>query len=349
MTQSYERLIECRDDTVGLHAFICIDSSVLGPADGGVRMRPYPSVAAATEDVTRLARAMTLKYAAAGEYRGGGKAVIIGDPAHAKTDALLRRFGQFVDSLGGAFWAGEDAGLTLDDMALIHEETAYVSTLPTSAGGVGDIAEATAAGVIHAMRACAHQRWGNGDLRGRRVAVQGVGACGFSAVGQLLELGAKVVIAEPDDARRRAACEHYGVEAVPVDDIYDVEADVFAPFAFGSVLDDETVARLRVGVVAGSANNVLAHDRVEAALDRRGIVHAVDFIANAGGCIKDADQFHRGGPDPARVRRNIEKIHDRTLDVFAAAEHDGVSNYTAARAMAHRRLRERATRPIQHS
>lgn len=342
----FEQLVVASDPPSGLMALICVDSTRLGPADGGVRMLPYPSVAAATTDVTRLARAMTLKYAAAGEARGGGKAVIIGNPHRDRTDALLHAFGRAVDALGGRYWAGLDSGLTLDDMVTIHDTTRYVATLPEADGGVGDIAPATAAGVLHAMGACAERVWGAPSLQGLRVSLQGAGACGAAALGMLVERGAVVTVADTDPERARHAAARHGVAVVDPERIWSVPADVAAPFALGGAVDLPTVDRLvssGVRVVCGSANNVLAtrgpgDDTVERALVDAGIVWAVDFVANAGGCIADADRFHPDGHDPARVAGKLAAIGPRITAVLDAADTGGVLPSASAVAMARRRL-----------
>ena len=334
----FERLVVVRDAPVGLLALICIDSTRRGPADGGVRMRPYPDFAAAVTDVTRLARAMTRKWALAGEDRGGGKAVIVGDPRRDKTPALLRSFARAVDDLGGTYWAGEDVGTTLDDMAILAAETPYVATAPLTAGGAGDIAPATAAGVLHAMRACVERVWGSPSLAGRRVALQGLGACGAAALDQLVAEGAEVVVTDVDPERVAAAVARHGVAAVAPDAILDVEADVFAPFALGGVIDARAVDRLRVRVVAGSANDVLADPALERDLIDRGITYAVDVVANAGGAIMDADRFLPGGPDPERVAAKVAAIGERTAAVLDEAARRGVTATEVALELADRRL-----------
>lgn len=342
----FEQLVVASDPESGLLALICVDSTLLGPADGGVRMLPYPTFGAAVADVTRLARSMTLKYAAADEARGGGKAVIIGNPRTDRTEALLRAFGRAVDALGGRYWAGLDSGLTLDDMTALHRETPYVSTLPGASGGVGDIAPATASGVLHAMRACAERVWGTPSLAGLRVSLQGVGACGSNALAELVAEGARVTIADVDTHLARRAAQRHDVAVVAPEDIWSVPADVAAPFALGGAVDLAAVEALHAGgvrVLAGSANNVLAasgpgDDAVERALVDAGICWAVDFIANAGGCIADADRFRPGGHDPARVTERLAGIGPRTHAVLDAAERDGALPSEAATAMAHARL-----------
>lgn len=336
----HERVVFCNDPASGLQAVIALHSTALGPANGGVRMRPYASTEEAVRDALRLSRAMTYKWAAAGEDRGGGKAVIVGDPARDKSEALLRAFGRFVDKLAGDYWVGEDVGITLSDMEVIHLETDYVATLPAEAGGVGDIAPATARGVLQGMRACLVRAFASPDLTGRRVVLQGLGACGSVLLDMLCEAGAQVVVADVDAGRvARAVERHPGVEAVDPAAVYDVEADVYAPCALGQVIGDETIDRLRVRVVAGSANNVFVEPRHAEELDRRGIVYGPDFIINAGGAIYDADQFRKGGFRAERAWRRIDAIHDRVLEVFALAEREGCTAQRAAEKLAEHRLR----------
>lgn len=343
---NFEQLVVASDPDSGLLAVICVDSTVLGPADGGVRMLPYASFDAAVADVTRLARSMTLKYAAADVPRGGGKAVIVGDPATGRSNALLRAFGRAVHTLGGRYWAGQDSGLSLADLAVIHTETPYVSTLPSDEGGMGEIAPATAAGVLHAMRACAQRVWGTPSLSGRRVSLQGVGACGAAAVAMLVAEGAQVTVADVDPVRARSAARTHGVAVVRADEIWTVPADIAAPFALGGAIDVGTVedlTRAGVRVLAGSANNMLctagpSDTTVEQALADAGIIWAVDFVANAGGCILDADLFHPAGPDPERVARQLADIGERTSRILDTATRRGIPASTVATTMATNRL-----------
>jgi leucine dehydrogenase len=334
----FKKLVVCNDSSTGLQAIIAIHSTALGPANGGVRMFPYDSWDDAARDAMRLARAMTYKWAAAGEDRGGGKAVIVGDPRVDKNEALLRAFGRFVDQLGGEYYVGEDVGITLSDMEVIHLETDYVATLPLEAGGIGDIAPATARGVIQAMRACAVKVWGTPDLAGRSVALQGLGACGGVVLRMLVEEGAAVTVADVDPEKVARAERESLVAAVAPDEIYGQDVDIFSPCAMGQVMNDDTIGRLKARVVCGSANNVFAEDRHAAELERRGIVYAVDFVANAGGAIYDAEQFRKGGFHEARVQRKIDGIFDRVQQVFASAERDGTTYVQAAYALAEARL-----------
>jgi leucine dehydrogenase len=334
----HKKIVICNDADSGLRAVIAIHSTQLGPATGGLRMWPYEREEEAIVDALRLARGMTYKYAAAGVNLGGGKAVIIGDPKRDKSEALLRAFGRFVDQLGGEYITGEDVGTTLDDMEVIFNETNHVVTLPTHCGGAGDIAPATALGSVAATKACAKRVWGTDDLKGRKVALQGLGAVGYNALRMLLQQEAKVLIADIDTKKVEAAVAEFGVTAVAPSDIYKQSVDIFAPYALGAVINDETIPQLRAKIVAGSANNVLAEERHGDELERRGIVYAVDYIANSGGTILDTDRLRKGGFQPDRAWANVRKIYERIEEVFRLADRDRIPYYAAANLLAEQRI-----------
>lgn len=335
----YEQVVIASDKAIGMRLVIAVHSTTLGPAAGGLRMWPYATEVDAITDALRLARGMTLKYAAAGVDLGGGKAVLIGDPRSAlKSEALMRAVGKVVEGLGGRFRIGEDVGTTLDDMELIHTETDYVNTLPEDVGGVGDISLATARGSVQATVACAERAWGNSDLTGRRIAVQGLGMVGEKAARLLSEAGAELVVADIDTDRADRVAAALGAEAVSAADIHRQEVDVFGPYALGGVLDDETIPELRAKVVVGSANNQLAEDRHATELADRGIVFGVDFIANAGGAIYDADRLRKGGFVRRRALAHVDRIGDRIRETFAVADADDVTPLAAAYRLAEARL-----------
>jgi len=336
---NFKKLVLCNDSDSGLRAVIAIHSTALGPATGGTRMWTYASEEAAIMDALRLARGMTYKYAAAGLDFGGGKAVIIGDPKKDKSEALLRAFGRMINQLGGEYQTGEDVGTTLEDMEVIYSETDHIVTLPVHCGGAGDIAPATALGSVEATRACAARVWGVPELKGRRVALQGLGAVGWSALGMLIEQGAEIVVCDTDEAKVARAVKDYGVQAVSPAEIYDQDVDIFAPYALGGIINPETIPRLKVKIVAGSANNIFAdEERDAAALDGRGIVYAVDYVANSGGTILDTDRFRKGGFQPERAMANVRAIFKRSEAVFEIADREGISAYLAANHMAEARI-----------
>jgi len=334
----FKKLVICNDTDSGLRAVIAIHSTRLGPATGGLRMWTYASEEDAIFDALRLARGMTYKYAAAGVNLGGGKAVIIGDPKKDKTEALMRAMGRFIDQQGGEYITGEDVGTTLDDMETLYSETDHVVTLPVHAGGAGDISPATALSSVLATKACALRVWGTADLAGRTVALQGLGVCGFKALKLIVDEGATVIVSDVDADKVRAAIAEFGVTAVAPDQIYDQNVDIFAPYALGAVINDDTINRLRCKVVAGSANNILAEERHGDELQARGIVYAVDYIANSGGTIFDTDRFRKGGFQAERAWANVRRVYDRTLEVFAIADAEGIPYYKAADQLAERRI-----------
>ncbi len=337
-TYRFKKVVLCNDSDSGLRAVIAIHSTALGPATGGLRMWTYDSDGAAVLDALRLARGMTYKYAAAGVDLGGGKGVIIGDPKRDKSEALMRAFGRFVEQLGGEYVTGEDVGTTLADMETIYAETDHVVTLPEHCGGAGDISPATALGAVQATRACAKRAWGSDDLTGRRVALQGLGMVGYKALGLLVEAGAEVVVSDLDPQKVARAGDEYGVKPVAPGDVYGQDVDIFAPYALGAVINDGTIPQLRAKVVAGAANNILAEERHGDELQRRGIVYAVDYVANSGGTIYDTDRLRKGGFVRDRAMDNVRRIYERTEELFAIADAEGLGYQRAADRMAERRI-----------
>jgi leucine dehydrogenase len=334
----FKKLVICNDTDSGLRAVIAIHSTHLGPATGGLRMWTYEREDDAIFDALRLARGMTYKYAAAGVNLGGGKAVIIGDPKKDKTEALMRAMGRFIDQQGGEYITGEDVGTTLDDMEMLYSETDHVVTLPVHAGGAGDISPATALGSVLATKACALRVWGTASLAGRTVALQGLGVCGYKALKLIVEEGATVIVSDVDTDKVNRAIAEFGVTAVAPDQIYDQDVDIFAPYALGGIINDDTIGRLRCKVVAGSANNILAEERHGDEMQVRGIVYAVDYVANSGGTIFDTDRFRKGGFQAERAWANVRRVYDRTLEVFEIADAEGIPYYRAADQIAERRI-----------
>ncbi|GAB3407464.1 Glu/Leu/Phe/Val family dehydrogenase [Flindersiella endophytica] len=336
----HEQVVYCNDDTSGLRAIIAIASTALGPALGGTRFYPYASEAAALSDVLNLSTAMAYKGALAGLDLGGGKAVIIGDPSRDKTEALLRAYGRFVQSLGGRYITACDVGTYSPDMDLIARECAYVTGRTTEHGGAGDSSILTAYGVFQGMRASAERVWGSPDLRGRRVGISGVGKVGRHLVDHLLADGAEIVVADVSEAAVSAVVsKHPRVTAVGSSaELAAADVDVYAPCALGGALDDATVATLRARVVCGGANNQLAHTGIEKALEERGILYAPDYCVNAGGLIQVADEIE--GFDFERAKARATGIFATTRKVFDLAEDEGVPPAVAADRLAERRIAE---------
>ncbi|HUR14606.1 MAG TPA: Glu/Leu/Phe/Val dehydrogenase [Mycobacteriales bacterium] len=337
----HEQVVFCQDPQSGLKAIIAIYSTALGPALGGTRFYPYADEAAALEDVLKLSRAMAYKAACAGVDLGGGKAVIVGDPATQKTEPLLRAYGRMVQSLGGRYYTACDVGTFVQDMDVIAKETRFVTGRSPEHGGAGDSAVLTAFGVFQSMRAAAQHAWGSPSLAGRRVAVEGVGKVGHHLVEHLLEDGAQVVISDVDpDAVRRVTAAFGQVEVAAVQDLPRLDVDVFAPCALGGSLDDELVPVLRASVVCGAANNQLAHPGVEKVLADRGVLYAPDYVANAGGLIQVEDEALNPSFSFERAKHKAARIFDTTLQVLRLADAEGVPPAVAADRLAERRMAE---------
>ncbi|MFN2545295.1 MAG: Glu/Leu/Phe/Val dehydrogenase [Actinomycetota bacterium] len=331
----FEEVVFFHDASSELHGIVAIHSTTLGPALGGTRFYPFKTEEDALRDVLRLARGMTFKAAAAGLDLGGGKAVIIGDPKRIKTEELLRAYGRFLDSLGGRYVTAEDVGTTGDDMDMIRRETRHVTGVSPAMGGSGDPSPVTAWGVYQGLIACAEEAWKDASLRGRRVAVQGVGKVGFHLVKHLHEAGASVVVSDVDvDAVARAVRE-FGVDTAEPDKIHAEECDIFAPCALGAIIRDDTIPSLRCRVVAGAANNQLAAPEHGEQLRELGILYAPDYIINAGGLMNVADELR--GYDRQRAMRQVEGIYRTLRDIFQWAKEKDISTGRAADEFALRR------------
>ena len=336
----HEQVVFCQDTQSGLRAIIAIYSTALGPGLGGTRFYPYPDADAALADVLNLSRAMAYKNALAGLDHGGGKAVIIGDPATDKSEALLRAYGRFVESLGGRYITACDIGTYSEDMDIIARESRQVTGRTVPNGGAGDSSVLTAFGVFQGMRAAAEHLWGSASLDGRVVGVEGVGKVGRRLAGLLTEAGATVVICDVNpDAVARVQAAHPGVTvAASTRDLITRPLDVFAPCALGGALNDDSVAALTASIVCGGANNQLAHAGIEKVLADRGILYAPDYVVNAGGVIQVADEL--GGFNFDRAKARAAQIFATTRQIFALADADGVPPAVAADRLAERRMSE---------
>ena len=244
-TMGHEQVVFCNDKVTGLKAIIAIHDKTLGPALGGTRMWNYSSEAEALQDVLRLSRGMTFKASISGLNLGGGKAVIIGDSSKDKTEALMKKFGEYVDSLGGKYITAEDVGMNTKDMEYIREKTKHVTGIPESMGGSGDPSPVTAYGVYMGMKAAAKYKWGNDSLEGKTVAVQGIGHVGENLVKHLSKEGAKIIINDINKKRLEEIAQQFNAEIVMGDEIYDLDMDIYAPCALGATLNPETIARLK--------------------------------------------------------------------------------------------------------
>lgn len=321
----HENVYRVEDQATGLVGFIAIHSTALGPAAGGLRMKPYASEAEALTDALRLSEGMTYKNAAAGLPLGGGKAVIIGDPATQKTPDLLRAFGRAVEACRGRYWTAEDMGMTPADMGVLAEETRFVAGLADGAFASGDPSPITARGIFNAIRRVAEHQFGSANLSGRRVAVQGLGHVGWNLCHRLKAAGAELIVTDIDAGRVEKARDALGATAVGLNKIYAVQADIFAPCAIGGILNDETIPQLTVKAIAGGANNQLATAQDAALLHARGILYAPDYVANGGGIINVATEILQIETAEDWVSDHLSAL-DNTLErILRAAKEADVS------------------------
>jgi leucine dehydrogenase len=334
----HEQVVFCRNDSVGLRAIIAVHDTTLGPALGGCRFYPYAKEEDAVRDVLRLSRGMTYKAACAGLDLGGGKSVILGDPRTIKSEGLLRAFGQYVESLGGRYITAEDSGTCVADMDMIAKETSHVCGASPSAGGSGDPSPVTAWGVFHGIKACLEEQFGSKDVKGRKVAIQGVGNVGLWLLTYLVEEGATVVVADVDRDRLERARQKGASDVVATDSIHAIECDVFSPNAMGAILNDRTIPEVRAPIIAGGANNQLDHiARHGDALVERGILYAPDYVINAGGLINVSAEIH--GSPAERAREDAARIFQTLRGVFAIAKRDGLTTTAASNRLAEERIR----------
>jgi len=334
----HEQVVFCQDPPTGLRAIIAIYSTALGPALGGTRFYPYATETDAVRDVLNLSRSMAYKAALAGLDLGGGKAVIIGDPHEDKSEALLRAYGRFVQSLGGRYLTACDVGTYSEDMDCVARECDFVTGRTVEHGGAGDSSVLTAFGVFQGMRAAAEIAWGSPTLQGRRVGVAGVGKVGHYLVEHLLEDGAEVTITDVyEPAVERVRTRHPEVDVVAdTDELVTSDIDVYAPCALGDAVDDNTAQVLKARIICGAANNQLAHPGIEDVLDGRGILYAPDYCVNAGGLVQVADELE--GFSFERAKARAARIYDTTRSVFEVAATEGVTTAVAADRVAERRM-----------
>lgn len=338
----YEKVSAFIDPESGLMAYVAIHSTVLGPAMGGVRMWPYKDEREALEDALRLSRAMTYKAAMADLPIGGGKSVIVGDPAKDKSPALWEEFGRRLESLGGDYIAAEDMGTTPRDMDAIARVSQYVLGTSAHMGGCGNPASYTARGVFEGIRAALLWRFGNENISGRIIAIQGLGAVGVELAAVLAEAGARLVGSDVQEERMAWAEKEFGAKRVPIEEIHRVKCDVFAPCAMGGVLNGHTVGELRCEVVAGSANNQIASPEAAALLTGRGILYAPDYVINAGGIIGVSAPLV--GLDPMEREAKIKAIGSRLHRVFLKAELESIGTEEAANIEAEEIIRRKLNR-----
>ncbi len=329
----------------GLKAIIAVHNTSLGPALGGCRMWAYENDEAAIKDVLRLSKGMTYKAAITGLPLGGGKSVIIGD-RKTKTSEMMRAMGRAVEAMGGRYIVAEDVGTTTEDMNAINSQTKHVVGIAGGAHGSGDPSPTTALGVFTGLKSAVRYRMGKNDLKGLKVAVQGLGNVGYSLCRQLHEAGAQLFVTDMATDKVDMASREFGAMPVALNSIYDVEADVFAPCALGGILNDDTIARLKVQVVAGAANNQLAEARHGDMLRKKQMLYAPDYLINAGGLISVYYEHlarSTGKPhDRAAVLEQVAKIDATAEAIFKRSDAEDISTGLAADRVAESRFVKKA-------
>ncbi|MDX1447324.1 Glu/Leu/Phe/Val dehydrogenase dimerization domain-containing protein [Lishizhenia sp.] len=330
----HEQLLFCNDNATGLKAIIAVHNTVLGPALGGTRMWMYNNEMEALNDVLRLSRGMTYKNSISGLNLGGGKAVIIGDSKSMKSEALFRRFGKFVNSLAGKYITAEDVGINPQDMSWVNMETEHVAGLP---GRSGDPSPVTAYGTFMGMKACAKEQFGSDNLAGKTVAVQGVGHVGEYLVKHLTEENANVVITDINQDALARISKEYGATVVGLDEIYDVDMDIYAPCALGATVNDATLERLKCSIIAGAANNQLADENVHGEIVRqKGIIYAPDYALNAGGVINCYSEVK--GLSSEWAMSKAEDIYSTILNIVKRSSSENTPTFAIANKMAEERI-----------
>jgi leucine dehydrogenase len=330
----HEQLLFCNDNATGLKAIIAVHNTTLGPALGGTRMWNYANEQEALNDVLRLSRGMTYKNSISGLNLGGGKAVIIGDSKTQKNEALFRRFGKFVESLAGKYITAEDVGISTEDMVWVNMETNNVVGLP---GKSGDPSPVTAYGVYMGMKAAAKVQFGSDSLAGKKVAVQGVGHVGEYLVEYLSKEGADIYITDIFEDSLKRVSKKYGATVVGLDEIYDIDCDIYAPCALGATVNDDTLDRLKCSIIAGAANNQLANESIHGeAVKAKGMIYVPDFMLNAGGVINCYAEVK--GLTSEWAMGKAQQIFDTTLNILNRSTSENVPTFKIANQMAEERI-----------
>ncbi len=333
----HEQIVVHHDRATGLRAIVAIHSTARGAALGGTRFRAYPSDGDALADVLALSRAMSYKNALASLDHGGGKAVIIGDPATTRSRDLLLAYGRLIDSLGGRYVTAGDVGTTVADLDTMSEASRWVTGKSLERGGGGDSGRLTAWGVFQGMLAAAEDVWGEPSLAGRSVAVTGLGKVGRRLVGHLLEADAKVCAFDPGAAAEDVRREHPALElADSLPALLDMDVDVFSPNALGGAVDEGVARNLKAKIICGAANNQLADHALADVLAERGILYMPDYLVNAGGVIQVADELH--GYDDSRAHARATAIGDTARRVLERAREHEITPVDAADALAEERI-----------
>ncbi|MFC0117073.1 Leu/Phe/Val dehydrogenase [Pseudoalteromonas xiamenensis] len=324
---NHEQVVFCSDEQSGLKAIIAVHSTALGPAVGGCRLWNYATDDEAIVDVLRLSKGMTYKNAVARLPFGGGKSVIIGDAKSIKSEELFRAFGRHLERLGGSYYSAEDVNITTGDVMMMHKETNYVLGLE---GKSGNPSPYTALGTFLGIKAALQHKRGNQDIKGLKVAVQGLGAVAYGLCKHLHEAGAELFVTDINQASIDRVVTELGATAVGIDEIYDLDVDVYAPCALGATLNDNTIPRIKAKIIAGCANNQLAASRHGDILRDNNVLYAPDYVINAGGIINVYYETNPEGYNEAKSIKHVEGIYDTLLEIFKRADEENKSTHHIA-------------------
>ena len=335
--EGYERVVKCSDPATKMVAIIAIHDTRLGPALGGTRIFPYATFDDAMFDVLRLSKGMTYKAALAESGLGGGKSVIIADPKTEKTPEMMRSFGRAVEALEGKYICAEDYGCTTEDCRYIREETRYVVGLDHEKSS-GNPAPFTAWGVFRGIEATVEAAFGDVSLKGKKVALQGLGSVGMLMAEHLFWHGADLIVADIDEEKCQEAQAKFGAQIVSVDEILSVESDVVVPCALGGIINPETIKNLKCKVIAGATNNQLLNESDIDLLEEKGILYAPDFVINAGGLINVEFEVSVDGYVPTVARNKVSAIYDVLKSIYNISKQNGVTTLEAAYSLAEHRL-----------
>jgi leucine dehydrogenase len=326
---NYEKVIEAINKEAGLHAIIAIHNTTMGPALGGTRIYPYTSAEDALTDVLRLSQGMTYKSALAETGLGGGKSVIIANPKIDKTKKLLEAFGEAVNSLKGAYICAEDSGTNTEDMMVVRSKTAYVAGLPTATSS-GDPGRFTAWGVFRGLQAVAKFIWGSESLKGKTIAIQGLGSVGIKVAEHLFWQEANLILSDINHEKMHAYGELYRARTVPSDQILEVECDILCPCALGGILNEESINKLHCKAVAGAANNQLLKQEDGMLLHDRSILYAPDFVINSGGIINVVYELEKDLYNPQKAIAAVNKIYDTLITIFETSKKQNIPTSVTA-------------------
>ncbi len=331
----HEEVYFVNNEKAGLKAIIAVHSTKLGPALGGCRLWPYQNEEEALFDVLRLSRGMSFKNAAAGLPLGGGKGVIIADPSQ-KTDALFEAFGEAVEKLGGRYLTAEDVNTDTHDADIMLRTTSHVVG---RADVSGDPSPMTAIGVFDGIRATAKFVYGTDELKGMKIAVQGLGKVGLDVAEQLHAAGAELIVCNRSNRKvMEKVVGEYGAKEVAMDEIYGVDCDIFAPCALGAIVNYETIPQFKCKAIAGAANNQILDDACGVALKQRGIAYAPDFIINGGGVI-NAGQEAFTTYDKEKVLAQVHNIYNTVYGILEESKASGEPEGVIAQRFAENRIR----------